>query len=262
MLVVGSVALSKYIPGIVPRDLDVFALKEEGAINQSSPNLEVTVPEPGSSTWDILQTEYGIASIYTLYWLKMSHRFKKNSPHFLKTMQDIHTIRRYEPSLWNRPVPPEWFSKREKETYNYSHPSLNKEKEDFFGDSGVPQIVDHDYLHELVAEEINGTCIPTYKRYADPTHSVRSSKRLWDNLDHESKLNGVKEEAMVLAIERSLLPFPGKCTVKYAYLFALQKVCTSITSGWFRDFAWENYWDASETSVNAAWNNIRKKISV
>jgi hypothetical protein len=51
---------------------------------------------------------------------------------------------------------------------------------------------------------------------------------------------------MVLAIERSLVPHPGKKTPEQAYLMALEKVCTSITSGWFREFAWENYEIASE----------------
>ena len=51
---------------------------------------------------------------------------------------------------------------------------------------------------------------------------------------------------MVLTIERSLVPYPGKKTPEQAYLMALEKVCTSITSGWFREFVWENYEIASE----------------
>ncbi|WP_457832940.1 DUF7275 domain-containing protein, partial [Staphylococcus aureus] len=26
-----------------------------------------------------------------------------------------------------------------------------------------------------------------------------------------------------------------------SFMYALEKVCTSITSGWFREYAWENY---------------------
>jgi len=38
-----------------------------------------------------------------------------------------------------------------------------------------------------------------------------------------------------------LIPFPGVLTPPQAFDMALMKVCTSITSGWFREFAWENY---------------------
>ena len=50
----------------------------------------------------------------------------------------------------------------------------------------------------------------------------------------------VLEESAVLAIERSLVPHPGVMTPPQAWHFAFSKVCTSIASGWWRDFAYEN----------------------
>ncbi len=56
-----------------------------------------------------------------------------------------------------------------------------------------------------------------------------------------TRLYGVLEEAYVLALERSQIPFAGKVTPRQSFDIAIEKVCTSITSGWFREFAWENY---------------------
>jgi hypothetical protein len=67
----------------------------------------------------------------------------------------------------------------------------------------------------------------------------------WDNLDYETKLNSVIEEATVLALERSQIPFRGKVDPHRSFLIALEKVCTSISSGWWREFAWENYDEAA-----------------
>ncbi len=68
-------------------------------------------------------------------------------------------------------------------------------------------------------------------------------RKMWDKLDYETKLWSVVEEAYVLAIERSQVPYPTTDPRK-SFLMALEKVCTSITSGWWREFAWENYYDA------------------
>jgi hypothetical protein len=44
-----------------------------------------------------------------------------------------------------------------------------------------------------------------------------------------------------LALERSLVPFDWRSGEDYAFKKALEKVCTSITSGFFREYAWEHY---------------------
>lgn len=48
----------------------------------------------------------------------------------------------------------------------------------------------------------------------------------------------------MLALERSQIPHPGKWTPEKSFMFALEKVCTSITSGWWREYAWEHHEDA------------------
>ena len=44
---------------------------------------------------------------------------------------------------------------------------------------------------------------------------------------------------MVIALERFVIP--GKLNPKLAYLKAVEKICTTLTSGWFRDFAIDNW---------------------
>jgi hypothetical protein len=46
---------------------------------------------------------------------------------------------------------------------------------------------------------------------------------------------------MVIAAERMLIPSNWKYSSKLAYIRSLEKVCTTLTSGWFRDFAIDNY---------------------
>ena len=74
----------------------------------------------------------------------------------------------------------------------------------------------------------------------------------------EIQLAGVVEEAATLAIERSLLPHPGVWTPEYAWRFALAKVCSSITSGWFREFAYENALEILKLYPNGYWEKFQQ----
>lgn len=181
------------------------------------------------------------ASLQCLYMLKMSHRFKKNSPHFKKTMQDIKDIRSFAknhdlPLITLQIVHP-WYDRRVRETYDYIHPKLNQSKKDFFDTPGVVYTYDHDAIHEVVAIGDK----PAYRKFMKDGEDVLTDKAKFDALSLSDRIDAVIEESCVLAIERSLVPFPGAKTPFQAFEYALEKVCTSITSGWFREFAWENY---------------------
>jgi hypothetical protein len=171
-----------------------------------------------------------VACLDDLYMLKESHKYLRNSPHFLKTRQDILKFRERGCKILNE----ELFKAREKDTYNYSHPNLKQNKQDFFTDE-----VDYTYDHDSIHEAMKHLSTPAYQKYAVEGEEVLSSKeKFFDQLDIV-KLYGVLEEAYVLALERSVIPYasnPDK-----AFRMALMKICTSITSGWFREYAWENY---------------------
>ena len=62
----------------------------------------------------------------------------------------------------------------------------------------------------------------------------------------------------MLACERSLIPHPGKMTPKQAWTFALSKVCSSITSGWFREFAYENIFEVMKSYPENYWDKFQQ----
>lgn len=173
-------------------------------------------------------------SIHVLYALKMSHRYLKNSPHFLKTMDDIHFLRDQGARI--KRDYEEWFTRREKETYTYSHPALNTKKNDFFKDE-LFYVYDHDTIHEAV--KIGDK--PAYVSILKDGAEVECDKWKFLGSPTKTKLSCALEECYVLALERSLIPNKFKVEPSKAFDTALMKVCTSITSGWFREWCWENY---------------------
>lgn len=226
----------------------------------------------GTISYRNRQTIFGVcvdvASAELLLLLKESHKYLKNSPHFLKTMADIKLLRKCGVK-----IPANWagaLQARERLTYAYSHPNLHVSKEKFFDPTatGIKQKYDHDSVHEAVAL----TGVPAYKLYMKDGEAVACDREKFEALDDMWKLLGVIEESMVLAIERSLVPFPGAMSPDDAFAYALSKVCTSITSGWFREWAWENHDNAMEfyrandlgvywTSFQIAVNESRVKLN-
>lgn len=189
----------------------------------------------------MLSEDYKVAPMHVLYMLKMSHRFLKNSPHFEKTRRDILRFR----ELGYDEIDPryeEWYKDRVKKTYWYEHPNLNRSKKEFFSDDGVGYVYDHDTIHEAVKLFDK----PAYSYFKPDENEVMTSKKMFLECDFNVQLAAVMEESCVLAIERSIVPHPGALTDEAAFRLALTKVCTSITSGWFRDFAWENFDKALE----------------
>lgn len=204
--------------------------------NSSSANLLNLIINDEKSK---VKTVDGIDMIYPslniLYMLKMSHRYLKNSPHFVKTMNDIEMMRYYGAEIEDKHK--SFYKERMKATYTYNHPNLNTKKNEFFRDLDI-YVYDHDKIHEIVAIADK----PAYKNYIIEGKDVLCSKELFDSLDEKTKLCGGLEETYVLALERSQIPNNYKVDPLKSFNIALEKVCTSITSGWFREFCWENYY--------------------
>lgn len=219
-----------------------FTFEGEGVFAESNKLLVETGGFFGDNL-SILGEQFGYVeqiSLCAYYWQKMSHRFLKNSKHFEKTRQDILKIRKQCKYMFgidftmNADTYKEFYEQRVKETYQYNHPNLNQSKSTFFTDE-VGYVYDHDDIHEAVKMLDK----PAYKYYIEPGCEVKCSKELFVELPYIVKLYGVLEESYVLALERSVIPF--NTVPEKAFKMALEKVCTSITSGWFREFAWENY---------------------
>lgn len=174
-----------------------------------------------------------LPTINQLFELKHSHRFLKNSPHFLKTMRDWRAMR----AIGCRIEDAEWVRAREKETYTYAHPKLNVSKEAFFAGDGIVYTYDHDSIHEAVKRLDR----PAYQYFKPEGSAVLCDRRLFEAAPEEVRLSSVIEEATVLALERSQIPHRGTLTPRRSFEMALMKVCTSITSGWWREYAYENH---------------------
>lgn len=139
------------------------------------------------------------------------------------------------------------------------HPKLNTTKGEFFEESDF-KIFDHDDIHKAIA--LGDT--PAYTLMIDG--EVWVSRRKWRRMTEEQRFNCVLEEASVLALERVIIPslylddvcFRG---AKWAFEHALFKICTTITSGWFRDYCIERYWHAVRNRpdfVNAFFEGFKR----
>lgn len=125
-----------------------------------------------------------------------------------------------------------------KKEFPQRHPTLNKTNSDFFDDF-VTKKFDHDWLHELVA--FYGEPLYTRLKHDEKKDLAWCEKDLWDSLSLEDKNKCVAEEAHVIACERYMIPSDWKTSTKHAYYSALKKVCTTLTSGWFRDHSLEEF---------------------
>lgn len=204
-------------------------------------HIEVYIGHSANSTEQLLKYcgnvpgESKKASLNVLLAIKESHKYKRNSSHFLKTMRDIQALKQ-RGAVLDDPILIDIVKLREKETYNYSHPVLNQNKDSFFTDE-VGYIYDHDSIHEAIAI---GSA-PAYKSYMQDGAEVMVSKDKFFACDEKTRLLGVYEETCVLALERSQIPYGDKIHTSTSFITALTKVCTSITSGWFREYAYDNF---------------------
>lgn len=221
----------------------------------SGMNYEFEIAWEGSSGDDLLNSVDGdyLSPSWQLA-MKLSHRYLKNSPHFLKTMKDIQHLRNICELDDNQK---EWLKKREIETYTYKHPRLDRDKEAFFNDDGIRYVYDHDSIHETIALLEK----PAYTNYSIDGEEVLSSKDKFFSCPDWVRLNGVYEETCVLALERSQIPYDFSPEPRKSFEKALMKVCTSITSGWFREFSWENYDKVLALYIRLGENDYIKRFN-
>lgn len=135
------------------------------------------------------------------------------------------------------------YKETEKRIGKLKTPSLNKSVTDFFGQSDgyVKSYFIHDDMHKAVAHYEE----PLYLRMQYDKTIAKCEKELWNKFSYEDKCKCVLEEAYVIALERKILPsiFGGQkwATPKESLEWALMRICTTLCSGWFREFATNNY---------------------
>jgi len=242
-ILIGSRALNYWLPSFKIKDStdwDVVSLTQiEGAEFHDKWMLNNDDLYRYCNSHDIVQYNgktIHVCSLKGLSLVKRSHLHRDLSfgKHITHYWRHLEAQRRFYTSVdW------EFLAERTKmthERFQQGHPNLNQSVDTFFVD-GVTKKYNHDYLHELIAYEDK----PMYARLQTDATSAWCKKELWDTLTKEQQLQCVAEETYVIAIERMLVPNDWKYPSKLAYMKALQKVCTTLCSGWFRDFGINNY---------------------
>lgn len=193
------------------------------------------------SAWEITLKGFGkvlIAPLEMLYVLKRSHAWRVRS--FEKTMCHLYKegLVNYKPkdNSWGQHLLEERTKITMKE-YPQRNPNLNQSVEDFFDDP-VNKKYDHDWMHTLYAHEM----VPMYTRMQPDPKSAWCDKNMWlDSMSRKQRSLCVAEECYVIATERFMVPKDYRFPSKLAFHMALNKVCTTLCSGWFRDWAIDHY---------------------
>jgi hypothetical protein len=190
-----------------------------------------------------------IASEGVLFAIKAGHI---TFPHrqWEKHIMDYHILKKIVYEAYN-PLGIVWIEKMTKLHKKCTEDRLGKQKlpkligttkEEFFDDY-VVKYVEHDSIHQMVAHKE----FPMY-HYMQKDHTlVECHKELWDQFSHEDKLHCVMEECYVIALERHIIPTikGDRVGLNYhdAFKWALMRVCTTLCSGWFRQFAIDHYFE-------------------
>lgn len=217
--------------------------------------LEIYVAVAGSSGEFILNNvnstaqmqlpllNYNISSgdVGTLWAIKRNHIYWPHN--FIKHITDIHLMQTQYPSectLNDTLKEIMECKRREKEAYDGvpgADVNLNKSNTEFLTSYiSVERVISHDSIHELVKFEAE----PLYKRLQTDPDRTWCPQHKFMELTPEQRLNDIREEAMVLALERYILPGTLNDNA-IAYTRALTKICTTTTKGYFRDYAIEHW---------------------
>lgn len=200
--------------------------------------------------------KFKVPPLIVLYLIKRSHIYWP--VHWQKNIRDLHFLRRVSQNQFIEDIHRSFYIKRlaesSKKFGGLRQASLDMENSDFFKKSAgsVKRYFEHDSLHEIVKQGK----VPAYQMAKkDPTRAIMN-KDLFQSLDDSHQLDAVSEEAMVIALERILVPkwLAGddisKEEMNRAYSWALMRICTTLTSGWFRDFAINNWEYVNEPPVD------------
>lgn len=193
---------------------------------------------------------YTICTLEELYIQKRSHAHRPLK--FLKHIHELELIKKECKDIGSWPVNLSLLQERTKltkEKYGDRVPSLNKTNEEFFDDAVTKHYI-HDDLHKVVAYYDK----PIYETLKVDGSLAKCERTLWNMLHHEDRIKCVREEAYVIALERFIIPYlvkGEKPMPQYlAFYKALDKIATTLTSNWFRDFAIDNYFEIKSDPVD------------
>lgn len=242
---------------------------------------ELMLLNTNSPTTTILNMKCYIANPETLLTIKRSHMYYRRHWHkhasdfvFLKS-KGVEISNDFEKIMQIRMQ-----ERAKRNDYKISN-SLNTSNEEFFArsENKLKRKFKHDDLHLIVSygQRPIFESLKLDHRYAALNHG------LFKQLAHTDKIKLVREEAYVIGLERIIIPLWNNFKIlsslnidtlpkyrdKYlfAYRYAIMRISTDLTKGWFRDFAIENYGELADPDVDyvskfeqAIANNIIEMI--
>jgi hypothetical protein len=191
-----------------------------------------------------------VMSMEGLAIIKRSHLHRNLS--FDKHITHYH--RHLIPFISDHPTLQERIQLTQEEFKNW-HPKLNQSVEKFFDDA-VVKIYNHDYLHTLFAYEDE----PLYRKMQRDFSLAWCERDMWEKFTHDQKVKCIAEETMVIATERFIVPSNWEYNYLRAFHASLTKVCTTLTSGWFRDYAIDHYPDVLALFDRKKFDEVRLKL--
>lgn len=184
---------------------------------------------------------YSVLDLKFLLLTKKSHLVYP--VHFEKNINDYEILKNYLGSFDQNDIMKVYFDMRSSEAkirYKQRTPKLNVSTEDFFSSKlNVPHYYVHDDIHNVMAHHD----LPIFTMMQSDSSSAWCEKDLFFELPYEYQIQCVQEEAYVIALERYIIPEYGENFHDHfsCYKDAVKRICTTLTSGWFREFALENY---------------------
>lgn len=181
--------------------------------------------------WNNLKDDQMCLTLNQLFTLKVSHSYW--NIHWEKTMFDISYLSD-KGCILDEKLHDELYEYW-KSIHGIKKVNLNKHTEEFFNDA-VERKFNHDELHKIVSyyEE------PLFKRILVEEDKTLVSKDKFFDMNFIDQIRTVKEEAIVIALERFIIP--GKTqSFNVAYNRALKILITSASKGWFPKFIVLNY---------------------
>jgi len=135
------------------------------------------------------------------------------------------------------------FKETEERIGKLKTPSLKKSTDNFFGQSD--NYVKYFYIHDDIHKVMSHYEYPIYEDMQTKESSAWCERDMWERFDFEKKAKCVLEEAYVISLERKIIPMLNNCgkiiSSKNAFDWAIMRICTTLCSGWFRQFATDNY---------------------
>ena len=242
------------IISLVPRS----ANKYKAIVNNNGSRLqyEIELGLEGTSSRFLLENDNEVTrgytrghfdelySILSLKYLALTKRSHLIYPiHFEKNIEDYHSMKSYLGPFERDEMMDKYYILRYGEAAQRNKqrtPKLNVTTEDFFSSKlAVPNYFVHDHIHAMMAHD----GVPMYTKMQPDPSMAWCSKDMFFNLSYKQQVQCIQEEGYVIALERYIIPQHGESCNNFfdCYKRAVKRICTTLTSGWFRDFAIENY---------------------